>query len=376
MNTIETKPAYKRLKHTLLEQIRSKKLAPGEQLPSLREIAEAAGTSIMPVRQAVEELENEGLIVRYHGKGTFVNSKHKHHTQDGVREIALVIPGIDENPLFARQARCIHEQCIERGYRQVVLSADDYRLETDIIEGLLSMNISGAVIYQPEIPEVAVALRKLQEQGLPFVLQNYWQLPSIVAPRCSTDDFEVGYLTAKHLLELGHRQIGLLVSDSKYETVDPRYHGYLKAFIEYGLSPRQSLVKYPQSILHKPAFIVEWSEGATQKLLLEHPEITAFISMAGRHSTLGVCKAVLKTQRRIPQDISIVCVGLYGSYLMSTLDTPKITSVNLHEDIVAKKALDMVIKHIEEGPQVITHQLVPPTFVPGESTAPVRYKKS
>ncbi|RKY10455.1 MAG: hypothetical protein DRP56_00965 [Planctomycetota bacterium] len=372
MNTIEIKPAYKRLKHTLLEQIRSKKLQPGEQLPSFREIAEAAGTSIMPVRQAVEELENEGLIVRYHGKGTFVNSKRKHQAQNGIREIVLVIPGIDENPLFARQARCIHDRCVERGYRQVILSADDYRLESNIIGELSSMNVAGAVIYQPEVPEVAVALRKLQEQKLPFVLQNHWQLPSIVAPRCSTDDFEVGYLAAKHLLELGHRQIGLLIPDSKYETLDPRYHGYLKAIMEFGLSPRQSLVEYPQSILHKPALIVKWSEGATQKLLLEHPEITAFIPMSGRHTALGVCKAVLKTQRRIPQDISIVCVSLYGSYLMSTLDTPKITSVDLHEDIVAKKALDMVIKHIEEGPQVITHQLIPPTFVPGQSTAPPR----
>ena len=48
------------------------KLAPGEQLPSVRELAELAAVNANTARAIYGRLEAEGLLVSRHGLGTFV----------------------------------------------------------------------------------------------------------------------------------------------------------------------------------------------------------------------------------------------------------------------------------------------------------------
>jgi DNA-binding transcriptional regulator YhcF (GntR family) len=48
------------------------RLRPGEQLPSVRRLAEVAGVNVNTVRSVYERLEGEGFVVTQHGRGTFV----------------------------------------------------------------------------------------------------------------------------------------------------------------------------------------------------------------------------------------------------------------------------------------------------------------
>jgi GntR family transcriptional regulator len=48
------------------------KLAPGDRLPSLREVAVAAGVNVNTVRAVYARLESEGLLRSEQGRGTFV----------------------------------------------------------------------------------------------------------------------------------------------------------------------------------------------------------------------------------------------------------------------------------------------------------------
>src|SRR3954452_9780463 len=48
------------------------RLRPGEQLPSVRRLAEAAGVNVNTVRAVYERLEGEGFVSTQHGRGTFV----------------------------------------------------------------------------------------------------------------------------------------------------------------------------------------------------------------------------------------------------------------------------------------------------------------
>jgi DNA-binding transcriptional regulator YhcF (GntR family) len=52
--------------------IASGRLQPGEQLPSVRKLAEVAGVNVNTVRSVYERLEGEGFIVTAHGRGSFV----------------------------------------------------------------------------------------------------------------------------------------------------------------------------------------------------------------------------------------------------------------------------------------------------------------
>src|SRR4051812_43212712 len=48
------------------------RLRPGEQLPSVRRLAEVAGVNVNTVRAVYERLEGEGFVVTQHGRGSFV----------------------------------------------------------------------------------------------------------------------------------------------------------------------------------------------------------------------------------------------------------------------------------------------------------------
>jgi GntR family transcriptional regulator len=65
-------PMYYQLKEWLSGRILSGELEPGEQLPGELELCERLHVSRSVVRQALSELDHDGLVDRRRGKGTFV----------------------------------------------------------------------------------------------------------------------------------------------------------------------------------------------------------------------------------------------------------------------------------------------------------------
>ncbi|MGA9351754.1 MAG: GntR family transcriptional regulator [Anaerolineae bacterium] len=65
-------PYYFQLEEILREAIEGGKWVPDQQIPSEPELCEMLGVSRTVVRQALNELVNEGLLYRRRGKGTFV----------------------------------------------------------------------------------------------------------------------------------------------------------------------------------------------------------------------------------------------------------------------------------------------------------------
>ena len=65
-------PHYLRLARLLAEKIEQGEYRPGTRIPSERDLCGIYGVSRITVRQSMAELENRGLLVRQHGRGTFV----------------------------------------------------------------------------------------------------------------------------------------------------------------------------------------------------------------------------------------------------------------------------------------------------------------
>ena len=65
-------PLYAQIKEALRSRILEGHYKAHEQLPSESELIAAYGVSRITVRQALSDLQNEGLIFRVHGKGSFV----------------------------------------------------------------------------------------------------------------------------------------------------------------------------------------------------------------------------------------------------------------------------------------------------------------
>ncbi|MBI2243617.1 MAG: FadR family transcriptional regulator [Nocardioides sp.] len=61
-----------RIRHEILRMLKSRKLSPGDRLPSERELAASLRVSRPSVREAVRSLQAEGQLVVKHGQGVFV----------------------------------------------------------------------------------------------------------------------------------------------------------------------------------------------------------------------------------------------------------------------------------------------------------------
>ena len=65
-------PVGAQLTRKLRSLVTGGRLPPGERLPSIRELAAAAGVNVNTVRSVYARLEREGLIQTEHGRGSFV----------------------------------------------------------------------------------------------------------------------------------------------------------------------------------------------------------------------------------------------------------------------------------------------------------------
>ncbi|NBH01923.1 GntR family transcriptional regulator [Amycolatopsis sp. SID8362] len=65
-------PAFRQVAADLREKITAGDYAPGEQLPSERELVDSYGVSRPTIREAVNLLRSEGLVTAEHGRGVFV----------------------------------------------------------------------------------------------------------------------------------------------------------------------------------------------------------------------------------------------------------------------------------------------------------------
>lgn len=65
---------YVQIAAALREAINLGRLGPGDRLPSESELTQHYGVARMTVRQAIQDLKSEGLVLSEHGKGVFVRS--------------------------------------------------------------------------------------------------------------------------------------------------------------------------------------------------------------------------------------------------------------------------------------------------------------
>lgn len=67
------RPLYMEVMEELEKLIKGRKLSPGEKLPSVEALTDILGVSRSTVREALANLETQGLIFRKQGSGTFVS---------------------------------------------------------------------------------------------------------------------------------------------------------------------------------------------------------------------------------------------------------------------------------------------------------------
>jgi GntR family transcriptional repressor for pyruvate dehydrogenase complex len=88
---IRMEPAYRKVAAALMERILDRTLREGERLPSETELARQFGVNRSTVREAVRELESNGLVARRRGSKLLVVTRPEaDHVADGVSRALML----------------------------------------------------------------------------------------------------------------------------------------------------------------------------------------------------------------------------------------------------------------------------------------------
>lgn len=72
INNVSDQPLYQQIKNQIKTSILQQELKEGEQLPSIRSLANDLRVSVLTTKRVYEELEKEGFIITKVGKGSYV----------------------------------------------------------------------------------------------------------------------------------------------------------------------------------------------------------------------------------------------------------------------------------------------------------------
>lgn len=93
-------PIYEQIKNSIIKQILNDELKEDDPIPSIRNLAQDIKISVMTIKKAYDELEQEGYIISRQGKGTFVAPKNtelaKEKAQKDIEEYISKIVEISE----------------------------------------------------------------------------------------------------------------------------------------------------------------------------------------------------------------------------------------------------------------------------------------
>ncbi|RJG15800.1 GntR family transcriptional regulator [Massilia cavernae] len=106
--TGSSEPIYRQLVDQAQRLVAGRQLAPGDAMPSVREVAQALALNPMTVSKAYGILELEGVLTRKRGMGMFVADAPK-GTHSVASRIELLRPTLARAALEARQLELDHD---------------------------------------------------------------------------------------------------------------------------------------------------------------------------------------------------------------------------------------------------------------------------
>jgi DNA-binding LacI/PurR family transcriptional regulator len=333
-------------------------------VPGLAEIAAAAGVSISTVsrvlnRRAGVNDETRRRVLEVLAEKPYTPRGLGALQRTGV--LGLLVPEL-RNPVFPAFAEALETRAAHRGYSSVLCNTRSASVrEEEYVRMLLARGVEGMVFVSPESTDAAAShdhYRQLKAEGVHMVFVN-GGMPSLDVPDVGVDEHAAGYLATRHLVELGHRQIGFVSGPTRSMPARLKAAGWSVALAEADLD------HHPTLVAHAPYGAAGGAAALARLLSTSRP--TAVICSSDLMA-LGVVSEAQHRGLRVPGDLSVVG---FDDIPLASYATPALTTLAQPIGDIARAAVDGLLADLEGKPAATPHnRIFRPRLVIRDSTAP------
>ncbi len=274
--------------------------------------------------------------------------------------VGCVIPTLD-HAIFARSTQAMQTTLAQAGYQLLVASHEyDPVAEFELVRALQQRGVDSLVLVGTDhAPRLWKAL-------------SDWRKPTLLTWSCDPrlpslgfDNEGAAQMAASHLLELGHRRIGVISGFTTHnDRARSRVDGVRKSLAQAGLS-------LPAALVTEQAFNLEGGRLGLRQLMRGRHKPTAIFC----GNDLLAVGALLEAQRmglNIPVDLSICGID---NLEISQAINPGLTTVSLPTQDLGRMAAKSMLSAIS-GEVVAAQSLLPFELVIRGSTAAPRKSRS
>ncbi len=265
-----------------------------------------------------------------------LNNNAKHLKQQASSGIAVIVKG-NQNMLFASIFEEIQGMIREKGYAAMVyyVGEADNELEQAFRviaerrpKGILFLG-SNLNYFKERFSEIKIPCVLVTNSAESLGFEN---LSSV-----GTDDKEGAFAAIHHLVELGHRKIGIIGGMvERSGAAFSRYLGCKKAFHLHDM-PFEVERQFEMEL-----FTIEGGYQAMKKLLDRMSDMTAVFAMSDTMA-IGAMHAIRERGLRVPEDISVI--GFDGLEIGRYLD-PQLATIRQDSQTIAARGVEILLDRI------------------------------
>ena len=321
-------------------------------------VSEATVSRVLNEKPGVSEATRQAVLTALDVLGYERPSKLR---GERARLVGLFLPEL-QNPIFPAFGEVVGGGLAQNGYTPVLCTQTVGGIsEADNVELLLQQHVSGVVFVggqytQQDAPHDHYA--RLAELRLPTVLVNA-PVSDLSFATVSTDDAVAIELAWSHLVQLGHRRIGLVLGPADHIPSQRKLAAAERIAQVTG-------VPLPAEQVVHSHYSLEAGQAATARLLTSG--VTAVIC-ASDPLALGAIRAVRRAGKNVPDDVSVV--GFDDSALMNSIDPP-LTTVRQPIEPMGRMVIELLVAQLSGTAAPAEEYLFEPELVVRGSTAPVR----
>ena len=335
------------------------------QKPTLSQIAKQLGLSTATVSLAMKENSRISEQTRARVKEALRESGYVYQrSAAGLRKsktdtVGIVLNNVSD-PSFSELLGSIESKLAQEG-KTVFLCNTDEKVErqSEFIRKMSEYNADGIVLV-PAMGTQAAELEDMKKFSPPIVCVTRqiigYPIDSVVA-----DEILGGYMSAKHLLNLGHRRIALVGGTVNISPFVRRIKGMRQAFDE----ARQEFD--PALVFECRPIRSQGYEAAARILDVEDPPTAAI----GYNAivTLGLKAGLQRLGKKIGEDFSLIAnEGI--SDLKHTNPPLSTTSINVQQ--MGTVVIEHLLSRISDPTAPTKLTLIPPELVLTDSVSPHR----